>query len=74
MEMKLIKKIVTISLILLFITMICTKSLAGITPGDITGDTPGSTNISFSFVDELINIIRTIRNIYSSRSDDGHRN
>ncbi|MCI8621855.1 MAG: hypothetical protein HFJ50_09450 [Clostridia bacterium] len=68
-----LKKLVVITLIILFITMIIPESFASIKPSDITGESTGQ-ELDTSFVEKIVNVIRLVRNIYSSRSNDGNRN
>ena len=74
MKKEIFKKILVITLIILFITMIMTESFASIKPSDITGTAPGGTELDTSFVEKIVNVIRLVRNIYCSWSNDGNRN
>lgn len=61
MKIKIAKKAILILLLtLLFTIMIMPKSLAGITPGQISGEVSGGTEIDVTFVEKLENAIRFI--------------
>lgn len=60
MKNKLLKITIIISLIAIYIILLMPNSIAGISPGDITGNPSSTPDISVDFVDKLMGVIRTI--------------
>ena len=77
--MKISKKILIIALVILFIFMFVPQNITkALTPGSITGQVDDMDEIRDSidtdFSEKVIDILRLVRNIPFSRSNDDNRN